>query len=202
MDQMDLSLLDCLSEYWSPAGYFSRKDADQLFNRRLTLPSVEELADRLERQIAAGYLVAKSASRGLFIPRGAELREAVRSSVAPTEIRNAMFLGLTTLGGSKWENALHPNWDAFVLCEETRGGALRIQAASRIALATLLTNASVELRTMRVRSVHPWRPLYWKFLPEGFVVAGSTQELPLIEGALKNQRLKWLRSLGHGDRGY
>lgn len=197
MDHIDIVLLDCLSEYWSPARFFSRKDADQIFNRSVSLPNGSELVERVEKLIASGCVVAKSTSRGLFIPQGDELREAVQSPSAPTNLKDEMFLGLTTLGGSKWESELNPNWNAFVLCEVVRGRKLRIQAASQEVLEALLKKVTGGLRGKRMRTLHPWQPLYWKFLPEGFAVTGRAQRVsPPLQRALKEQRLAWLRSLG------
>jgi hypothetical protein len=196
MEQTDLALLGCLSEYWSPARFFRHKDAAQIFNRPASLPGVDTLIERLERLIANGFVVAKSGTRGLFIPERSDLREALQSADAPKSLREELFLGLTTLGGKEWQDQENPDWDVFVLCEVLGGKEVRVQAASQDTLKKLLKNVRRGLAGKQIRVMRPWQPLYWKFLPEGFGLSFRAKQVPIaLQRAVAEQRRAWLRSL-------
>ena len=193
MDRTDLSLLGCLSEHWSPARFFGHKDASQIFNRPVDLPRADQVVERLGGLIATGYLVAKSGNKGVFIPEEHELRDAVQAAGKRPPSREELFLGLTALGGKRWEESEAPDWSAFVLCELIGRKELRIQAASREVLKDLFKD--IRSKVGRPKILQPWQPVYWKFFPQGVGVSFGARRVPIaLQRAVAEKRRTWMRS--------
>jgi hypothetical protein len=192
----DLLLLDCLSDYWAPASFFGRTDIAEAFNKRNLVCNPEQNLKRFSWLIEKGLVVAKSRFRGLHIPLENELAASIRESATkPTQVRDGLFLGLTTLGGAIWEFHVRPNWNLLLSCAELRQGLMRIECAERSTLESLIRKLFPDA-PLKINPTRPWQVTYWKYLPQGYRVTTPVHRLgENAQTFLRQKRAAWISSI-------
>lgn len=93
---------------------------------------------------------------------------------------NSYSYSLTAKGGELWEKVFKPNWEKAVLYsfsseQFTDECLVRLESSSLQKICSTFDVALSDLKnphgeSAKITRVSPWFPLYWKQLPEGYIV--------------------------------
>jgi hypothetical protein len=168
LDLLSTQLLNSVSDFWTPVRFFGRKDIEELLNKSIRKARPDEIAKRLGDLIHSGLIVAKSKERGQFIPDHNELIKHIFVAGQVGDMKTEVFLGLTPLGGNRWETITRPEWNKFTVFEDApRSPATWLEMSSKADLkeALAMSGAPAPTRVATLKVLKPWQPVYWKYLP-------------------------------------
>lgn len=189
MDRGEYWLLDSAVQFRQPFAVLTYEHIDEWFNKPGHGLTLHQLIATLQRLFLSGELMAERTSGfvtergsglvrlGVFVPTPSELEAAVAGELDA-------FYGLTSKGGSRWEDCSAPDWaryldvedDATAQIQEVRGANLDV-VRHYVSLQPYMTHTAVVAGSEQWAALNPWEATYWKTLPKGHKVRFSYQAL-------------------------
>lgn len=183
MDKAEYWLLDSVVEGWYPLWWLVAENIEGAFNKRNHGLNRDELVSVLDRLFRRGDLLAKrmekSVSKGFFIPTQTQIEEEL-------DRRPSCFYGLTSQGGTRWEEVSQPHWERYItasVCLDPQEGEIigsdRQMVEKYDSLSDYLLSVSVVPGSKQWDVLEPWQATYWKVLPLGHRVRFSYEPVDL-----------------------
>lgn len=171
-------------------------------NRGYHYLSLVGLKQTLHRLFDVGDIEACLGGGDLgFKPTDSQLEDALQKR------DERLLCGATPQGGQRWEILAIPDWSLYCMDYGWDGEFVTIIAGSQQRLVELIDASELfwgvymDLASLQVQVIRPWRALHWKTLPEGFraVVPYEKVRVPFLppdmsrEEAEAENRRSWLR---------
>ena len=174
-------LLDCVSELEASINQVISGNFEELFNLPSHNLSDEEVMDELDALYSKGLIYVKESG-------GKE------SKVLPSKCSNKNeYIGLTALGGQKWESFFNPDWNKFISIEvdeySEKNPSVDIRCSDKNYLEEFLHK--LKIGDCKISEIRPWKANYWKTLEVGFICTFSTMSENLEESSLLIDNQLW-----------
>jgi hypothetical protein len=167
----ELWFLDAAFEFWIDLPVLVSRDVALALNRRTHGLDSEQVVTTLAALYSRGFIDGRWHQEPYALTP-----ECIRQGLGSVAERgSAPYYGLTVAGGEAWEAATMPRWVEYVTHDAGFEGDIRnstIEAATRERARAELEQspdrALVIDESIEEELLVPWRPTYWKVLPEGF----------------------------------
>ncbi|WP_369157540.1 hypothetical protein [Candidatus Thiodiazotropha sp. LNASS1] len=187
MDKIEAIIFDCIYDLQSKIGDMVDEDFEGIFNR----PHHD-----IDKLTLKGSLFALYKSDYIFFVD----REGIQHQPKKTEnIEDGWFVAMTKEGGRLWESYSNPNWEKYVSidCDVSEDGTaeiVTIEAGSKEIIEFIISETLTHLKKSSITNIlviRPWKPTYWKILPEGFSVAIDNINDVSDKIALVTSKINW-----------
>ncbi|HLD66554.1 MAG TPA: hypothetical protein VJA19_10950 [Pseudomonas sp.] len=193
LDELDLLLLDYVSDLPASLAQLSCEHAGVLFNKPHSGLASEEISKRITALVDAGY-VSFSLGNNEPVP----LR---RDSLSAPEL----WVSLTEKGGQQWETAFRPDWHRYLRLESAWRGKMEFLSVAGLDLdalkQALVDSGSAGVRISRIKPLGEWSATYWKTFESGYRVLLAAPEGSLNSELFSKLNRPWRRDWSQADQG-
>jgi hypothetical protein len=164
MDIYD-AILDYLFEFPLKVSELISPGAAENLNREPLGIDRETLVNTLVYLCEAGLLILHDCSES-------EIKKCISEN-------EQIIVSITNKGGEKWESVFKPNWNNYTnvacqLLDAEPNVKVELECGNKAIIKNMLLDIGENLIIKpigEISKIQPWRPVYWKTIPEGYSVS-------------------------------